>query len=120
MNDRANDIKDLERRLALAMRQWDHWKLYALEMHDRLQKYEPGPSVMLLNAAERTAPNDSPLAASEATVMLAELRRWEFALRTLRNAVIEQNRAGTSWHPHVFGPIMDGLGKAAELLGPYP
>jgi hypothetical protein len=40
---------DLERRLTLAMRQWEHWKGYALELHDKLQKHEPSESVMLLN-----------------------------------------------------------------------
>ncbi len=42
-------IEDLERRLTLAIRQWDHWKAYALDLHDKLQKHEPGGSVMLLN-----------------------------------------------------------------------
>jgi hypothetical protein len=42
-------IADLERRLTLAIRQWDHWKAYALDLHDKLQKHEHGGSVMLLN-----------------------------------------------------------------------
>jgi len=55
-------IEDLERRLALAMRQWEHWKGYALELHDKLQKHEPGGSVMLLNTTDeprRSAASDS-------------------------------------------------------------
>jgi hypothetical protein len=42
---------DMERWLALVTRQWDHWKAYALELHDRLQRYEPATSVMHLNSA---------------------------------------------------------------------
>jgi hypothetical protein len=52
----AEQCADLERRLRLAMRQWDHWKAYALELHDKLQRYEPGPSVMLLNASTPADP----------------------------------------------------------------
>lgn len=41
-----------ERSLALAVRQWDRWKAYALELQARLVKYEGG-SPMVLNAPER-------------------------------------------------------------------
>lgn len=44
------DILDMKRRLTVSMRQWDDWKRYALELHERLQKYEPSTSVMLLNS----------------------------------------------------------------------
>jgi len=44
----ADQCADLERRLKLAMRQWDSWKAYALELQARLVKYEGG-SPMLLN-----------------------------------------------------------------------
>ena len=46
----------------------------------------------------------------------AERKPLIAALRTLRDAVIAQNRAGTSWHPHVFGPMLDGLAQASTLL----
>jgi hypothetical protein len=44
----AEQCADLERRLRLAMRQWDTWKAYALELQSRLVKYEGG-SPMVLN-----------------------------------------------------------------------
>lgn len=43
--------RPIQRQLDLATRQWDHWKIYALELHDKLQKHEPGGSVMHLNTA---------------------------------------------------------------------
>ena len=45
-----------------------------------------------------------------------ERERWEKALRTLRDAVVSQNRYGASWDERVFGPMMGGLALAAELL----
>lgn len=45
----AEQCADLERRLTTAMRQWDTWKAYALELQARLVKYEGG-SPMVLNA----------------------------------------------------------------------
>lgn len=44
------DRLDMKRRLTVSTRQWDDWKRYALELHERLQKYEPSTSVMLLNS----------------------------------------------------------------------
>ena len=38
------------RQLSLATRQWDHWKAYALELQERLVKYEGG-SPMVLNTS---------------------------------------------------------------------
>ncbi len=38
-----------DRRLQIAMRQWEDWKTYALELQKKLVKYEGG-SPMLLNA----------------------------------------------------------------------
>jgi hypothetical protein len=46
-----------------AMRQWDHWKQYALELQERLVKFEGG-SPMLLNAAQQ-APDRLHLAAMD-------------------------------------------------------
>ena len=43
----AEQCADLERRLTIAMRQWDSWKAYALELQARLVKYE-GASPMVL------------------------------------------------------------------------
>ena len=43
------------RSLAIAMRQWESWKAYALELHDRLSRYEPG-SPMLLNTQAPAEP----------------------------------------------------------------
>lgn len=45
----------LKRQLRLAIRQWDSWKAYALELHARLLRHEPAPSRMVLNA-----PSDDP------------------------------------------------------------
>jgi len=39
------------RSLKLAKQQWEHWKQYALELQERLVKYEGG-APMVLNAAE--------------------------------------------------------------------
>ena len=38
----------------LALRQWEHWKQYALELQERLVKYEGG-APMVLNAAPQPA-----------------------------------------------------------------
>ena len=38
-----------DRRLQIAMRQWEDWKIYALELQKKLVKYEGG-SPMILNA----------------------------------------------------------------------
>jgi hypothetical protein len=35
----------------VALLQWTHWKQYAFELSERLRKYEPGVSHMVLNAA---------------------------------------------------------------------
>jgi hypothetical protein len=45
----AEQCADLERRLTIAMRQWDSWKAYALELQARLVKHEGG-SPMVLNS----------------------------------------------------------------------
>ena len=53
---------------------------------------------------------------SELCAARSERNRLRDALRKLRDAVIEQNRSGASWHPHVFGQMMSGLSDAAVLL----
>ena len=40
------------RSLTLAKQQWEHWKQYALELQERLVKYEGG-APMVLNATEQ-------------------------------------------------------------------
>lgn len=45
---------DMERRLRLAMRQWDTWKAIALDLQARMVKYEGG-SPMVLNAEQPNA-----------------------------------------------------------------
>ena len=44
-----------DRRLQIAMRQWEDWKAYALELQKRLVKYEGG-SPMILNTQPEQAP----------------------------------------------------------------
>lgn len=45
------EIAGLERSLKVAMKNWDGWKMYAIELNERLQKYEKG-SPMILNKLE--------------------------------------------------------------------
>ena len=45
----AGLLQDDDRRLQIAMRQWEDWKAYALELQKKLVKYEGG-SPMILNA----------------------------------------------------------------------
>jgi hypothetical protein len=45
------------------------------------------------------------------------IQRLREALQLLRDAVIAQNRAGASWHSHVFTPMMQGLAVSASILG---
>lgn len=43
----------------------------------------------------------------------------ERALAALRDAVVEQNRLGATWHPEVFGKMMSALGGANDALARY-
>ena len=49
------------RQLSLATRQWDHWKAYALELQERLVKYEGG-APMVLNNSTQPAQQQEPVA----------------------------------------------------------
>lgn len=50
LSDADHQIDTLKRQLSIATRQWTTWKEQACELNDRLQKYEPG-STMVLNTA---------------------------------------------------------------------
>jgi hypothetical protein len=52
----------------MALRQWDHWKQYALELQEKLVKYEGG-SPMVLN-------NDPQPAQQEPVVGITAIRTW--------------------------------------------
>jgi hypothetical protein len=47
------ELRGCERSLTLAMRQWDTWKAYALELQARLVKYEGGSLTWELNGGRR-------------------------------------------------------------------
>ena len=49
----------------MALRQWEHWKQYALELQERLVKYEGG-SPMRLNTTPPAAPVQEPVALRDA------------------------------------------------------
>lgn len=56
--ERGEPVAD--RQLSLAMRQWDHWKAYALELQEKLVKYEGG-APMVLNTSPPAQDNSDDL-----------------------------------------------------------
>lgn len=85
-NDGADDIARLldevaaaqaeqDRRLQLAMQNYERWKAHAIELSARLQQYEPGAG-MALNAAPQPAAQPVPFDASaECSPMLTQCPR---------------------------------------------
>ena len=64
------------RQLSLATRQWDHWKAYALELQERLVKYEGG-APMVLNNSTQPAQQQEPVA------LLQEIARLHDRIKAL-------------------------------------
>jgi hypothetical protein len=104
-----------KRQLDIAMRNWDMWKAQAIDLNERLQKYEPGSPMHLNNAAQPPQPVQAP------TQPLTDEQRDEVCKQAREGA-----EAGWPYGPNYVTLVINGverahgIGAAPDAPAPAP